>query len=450
MSGAGSRRVSALAVCAVLQGRSYARALNDAGHARLSRERQALASELAQGALRWQHRHREILRRLMDRPRPASRLDALLSVGLFQLSRTRIPAHAAVHACVAAAKELLSPAAARLVNAVLRRYLRERSQLEATADRRLEGRFSHPGWMIRRFQAGWPGHWESILRAGNRKPPLWLRVNRAKLGRHAYRMSLLNATAWSCGLPQGLPDGLRVDPPMPVSRLPGFSDGLVSVQDAGAQLAVPFLGARSGMRVLDACAAPGGKTAQLLETCPGMMELVALDSDAGRLDRLKENLDRLGLEANVCLGDALRPREWWDGRPFDRILLDAPCSATGVIRRHPDIKHLRRAQDIPRFARLQSRLLGSLWPLLKPGGRLLYSVCSVLPDETVRVIESFLRENVALAREVRRSDRVSISDRLSGAWALPLSSHGYQVLPGSRCADGHFNALLEKTAETQA
>ena len=444
MTGADVRRASALAVYGVLKGRSYARALNDAGHARLPRERQALASELIQGALRWQHRHAELMRRLMERPRPASRLGALLSVGLFQLRRTRVPTHAAVNACVAAAKELLSPARARLVNAVLRRYLRERPGLEAAADRRPEGRFAHPGWMIRRFEAAWPGHWHSILRAGNRKPPLWLRVNRGRISREAYRSSMLNSATWRCGLPQGLPDGLKIDPPKPVSRLPGFSAGMVSVQDAGAQLAVPILGVQPGMRVLDACAAPGGKTAQLLETCPQMTELVALDSDAGRLDRLRENLDRLGLEANVCAGDALRPRDWWDGRSFDRILIDAPCSATGVIRRHPDIKHLRRDADIPRFARLQSRLLRSLWPLLAPGGRLLYSVCSVLPDETGRVIDGFLRENGGLAREVRRLNGSS------RGWALPLSDHGYQVLPGRRCADGHFNALLEKTATKQA
>ncbi len=442
MTGADTRRASALAVYGVLQGRSYARALNDAGHRRLPRERQALASELIQGALRWQHRHAELMRHLMKRPRPASRLGALLSVGLFQLGRTRVPAHAAVNSCVAAAKELLSPARARLVNAILRRYLRERSVLDSVADRSPEGRFSHPGWMIRRFKVAWPGHWQSILRAGNRKPPLWLRVNCGRIRREAYRASMLNSAAWTCGLPQGLPDGLQIHPPKPVSQLPGFSAGMVSVQDAGAQLAVPLLGVEPRMRVLDACAAPGGKTAQLLETCPGMTELVALDSEAGRLDRLRENLDRLGLEANVRLGDALRPGDWWDGRPFDRILLDAPCSATGVIRRHPDIKHLRRDADIPRFARRQLRLLRSLWPLLKPGGRLLYSVCSVLPEETGRVIDGFLRENDERAREVRRLDG------LSRGWALPLSDYGYQVLPGRRCADGHFNALLEKTAET--
>ena len=442
MIGAEARKVAALAVHGVLGGRSYIQALHDAGHAELPREEQALAAELAQGALRWQHRHAELLRRLLDRPRPGSKLEALLSVGLFQLGRTRVPSHAAVSACVAAAKSLLAPTRAGVVNAVLRRYLRQRSELEAAADRKPESRFSHPGWMIRRLRAAWPGHWESVLHAANRKPPLWLRVNRSRISRRQYRAAQLNAGTWRCGLPRGLPDALQLDPPRPAARIPGFTAGLVSVQDAGAQLAVPLLGAAPGMRILDACAAPGGKTAQLLETCPKISELVALDSDAGRLVRLQENLDRLGLKAEMRAGDAQRPDEWWDGRQFDRILLDAPCSATGVIRRHPDIKHLRRPADIQRFARLQSRLLRSLWPLLKPGGRLLYSACSVLPEETACVVGSFLGENRGLAREVRGAGGSS------GGWALPLSDCGYQALPGRRGADGHFNALLEKTART--
>ncbi len=439
MTGADARLVSARAVHAVLQGRSYGRALRDAGHSRLPRPRQPLASELIQGALRWQHRHAELMRCLMDRPRPTGRLGALLSLGLFQLSRMRIPDHAAVHACVAAARNFLPTAQAGVVNAVLRRYLRERSRLEAAADRTPEGRFSHPDWIIRRLAAAWPGHWENILHAGNRKPPLWLRVNRSRTSRESYRASMLDSGKWKCGLPQGLHAGLQIDPPQPVSLIPGFSAGLVSVQDAGAQLAAHLLEPRPGMRVLDACAAPGGKTAHLLETGPGIRELVALDSDAERLERLRENLDRLGLGATVRQGDALRPGDWWDGQPFDRILVDAPCSATGVIRRRPDIKHLRRETDIPAFARLQAGLLASLWPLLKPGGRLLYSVCSVLPEETASVVAGFMVKN-RMAREVRGSERSP------GGWALPLSEHGYQALPGRRCVDGHFNALLEKTA----
>lgn len=439
-AGAETRRVSARAVYRVLQGRSYEQALAGAGHRSLAANQQPLASELALGALRWHHRHAELLRALMDRPRPNSRLQALLSVGLFQLTHTRIPRHAAVSACVSAARELLAPSLAGVVNAVLRRYLRERMRLESTASHSLEGQFSHPGWLIRRLREAWPGHWQAILRSGNRKPPMWLRINRAKTSRESYRETLRASGKWRCAPAAGLPAALRVDPPGPVGQLPGFSEGLASVQDAGAQLAVGLLGARPGMRILDACAAPGGKTAQLLEQCPYAGELVALDADPSRLRRLRANLVRLDLKATVWQGDARRPADWFDGRTFDRILLDAPCSATGVIRRHPDIKHLRREEDIARFAALQAGLLRGLWPLLKPGGRLLYSVCSVLPEETSDVIGTFLGDNRGGAEEL------SVAGRLPAGWALPLSKHGYQLLPGRRCADGHFNALLQKTS----
>ena len=438
--GADTRRVSALAVYGVLNGSGYEQALNEAGHHALAPERRPLASELTLGALRWQHRHGELLRHLMDRPRPSSKLGALLSVGLFQLAHTRVPHHAAVSACVSAGKELLAPSLSGVVNAVLRRYLREQASLESQADRSLQGRFSHPLWMIRQLQNAWPGHWQAILQAGNRKPPMWLRVNQSKISRESYRASLPASGQWRCTLAQELPNGLRVDPPRPVAQLPGFFEGLVSVQDAGAQLAVALLDARPGMRILDACAAPGGKTAQLLETCPDVGEVVALDVDAERLKRLEANLARLGLEATVRRGDAQRPAEWFDGRLFDRILLDAPCSASGVIRRHPDIKHLRRRGDIPRFGRLQTGLLRSLWPLLKPGGRLLYSVCSVFTEETSDAIGSFLSENSGGAGEA------GVAGNWPAGWALPLSNYGYQLLPGRHCADGHFNALLEKTS----
>ncbi len=440
MSEAGSeiRIVSARAVYGVLQGRSYEQALAGAGHRSLPPERQPLASELALGALRWHHRHEELLEILLDRPRPASELHALLSVGLFQLTHTRVPHHAAVSTSVSAGKKLLPRSLAAVVNAVLRRYLRERPSLEKQANLSLKGRFSHPGWMIRQFQEAWPGHWQAILRTGNRKPPMWLRVNRSKIDRESYRDRLLGSGHGRCTLPAGLPDALRIDPPRPVAQLPGFAEGLVSVQDAGAQMAVDLLDIKPGMRVLDACAAPGGKTAQLLERCPDAGKMVALDVDAERLKRLKANLKRLGLDATVRLGDARRPEEWFDGRPFDRILLDAPCSTTGVIRRHPDIKHLRRETDIPRYAALQARLLRTLWPLLKPRGRFLYSVCSVLPEETSDVIGAFLSENRDGVEKLRGAAS------LAGGWALPLTRHGYQLLPGRHGADGHFNAVLEK------
>ena len=437
-SGANVRRVGALAVHGVLGGRGYEQALRCAGFSGLAPERRPLAAELALGALRWHHRHAALMAQLMERPRTGGKLGALLSVGLYQLARTRIPHHAAVNSCVAAAKSLLPHGQPRVVNAVLRRYLRERARVEKAADKSPGGRFSHPEWLIGRLRTAWPGHWQSILRAGNRKPPMWLRVNRAKTDRESYRASLADSGERSCVAPAGAPNALRIDPPRPVGQVPGFSEGAVSIQDAGAQLAVPLLGAGPGMRVLDACAAPGGKTAQLLETGMDLDEVVALDVDAERLKRLEAGLARLNLGATVRRADALRPKDWFDGVAFDRILLDAPCSATGVIRRHPDIKHLRRDEDIARFAVLQAKLLKSLWPLLKPGGRLVYSVCSVLPEETSGVIQTFLGENSGLAREVRGCGGAL------GGWALPLAQHGYQLLPGRLCADGHFNALLEK------
>lgn len=442
-SGADTRRVSALTVHGVLRRRSYERALHDAGFSGLPPERKPLAAELALGALRWHHRHAALLAQLMDRPRSTGRLAALLSVGLYQLAQTRIPDHAAVSACVAAGKALLPRGQSRVVNAVLRRYLRERSRLEQAADQSPAGRFSHPDWLIRRLRSAWPGHWRSILRAGNRKPPMWLRVNRARTGRASFQATLSDTGKWSCCAPPAVPGALRIDPPRPVDQVPGFSEGTVSVQDAGAQLAVPLLGVKPGMRVLDACAAPGGKTAQLLEASKDLGEVVALDVDGARLRRLEANLARQGLNATVRRGSALRPKPWFDGAAFDRILLDAPCSATGVIRRHPDIKHLRVEEDIARFARLQGQLLRRLWPLLKPGGRLVYSACSVLPEETSDVIRGFLGENRGLAREAR--DRRGAL----GGWALPLARHGYQLLPGRHCADGHFNALLKKPLRTR-
>ncbi len=436
--GAETRRASALAVFSVLQGHGYEQALKEAGYHDLPLERQPLASELTLGALRWHHRHAVMLASLMDRPRAGSRLEALLSVGLYQLAHTRVPAHAAVSACVSAGKRLLKSGQAGVVNAVLRRYLRERVSVESEAEHSLEGTYSHPDWMIRRLQAAWPGHWQSVLKAGNRKPPLWLRVNRLKIARKSYRARLREAGIRRCSMPEELPDAVLVYPPRPTAQLPGFSEGLVSVQDAGAQIAVGMLDPKPGMRVLDACAAPGGKTGQLLEHCPGLGELVAVDVDGERLRRVGENLARLGLSATVRVGDVRRPSEWFDGGAFDRILLDAPCSSTGVIRRHPDIKHLRREDDILRYARLQAKLLRSLWPLLRPGGRLLYSVCSVLPEETTRVIGGFLSENRELVRVSK-----GLGSRSAG-WSLPLAEHGYQLLPGRYCADGHFNALLEK------
>jgi 16S rRNA (cytosine967-C5)-methyltransferase len=289
--------------------------------------------------------------------------------------------------------------------------------------------FSHPGWLIRALKRDWPEHWRAILDAGNELPPLWLRVNRLRSNPAAY-LELLAGTGMLATTDPIAVDALLLAEPCPVDLLPGFADGLVSVQDVAAQRAADLLDLASGCRVLDACAAPGGKTAHMLERCPGLREVVAVDSDAGRLEPLAENLGRLGLTATLVCGDAAEPTAWWDGLPFDRILIDAPCSATGVIRRHPDIKLLRRADDLAGLADLQGRMLDALWPLLKPGGRLVYATCSLLKTENLAVTTGFAgpRQDTALP-------------------AFGSSEH-FQLLPGEANGDGFYYACLNKSADS--
>ena len=313
----------------------------------------------------------------------------------------------------------LEPAAKGLANAVLRNYLREADALVARCGSDT-AHYSYPQWWIDRVRAAWPQYWESVLNAGNLHPPMTLRVNRrrltaeqylAKLGERGINGELIGAQA------------ILIERPVPIESLPGFGAGEVSVQDAGAQLAAPLLDVRPGMRVLDACAAPGGKAGHILELAD--CALTALDNDPARLPRISDNLTRLGLSARVVRGDCASPASWSDGVPFERILLDAPCTASGVVKRHPDIKWLRRESDIAALATIQSRMLDALWQQLAPGGKLLYATCSVFPQENAQTIESFLA----------RSD---------GARRLPLAGlEGGQLLPDAR-HDGFFYALLEK------
>jgi 16S rRNA (cytosine967-C5)-methyltransferase len=290
------------------------------------------------------------------------------------------------------------------------------------------------------FEHDWPAQWQSIAAAGNGEPPLWLRVNALRCGRDAYRARLAAAGMESAAC-EFAPHALRLAKPVDVASLPGFADGDVSVQDAAAQLATYFLAAQPGMRALDACAAPGGKACHLLELVPGLAELVALDIDPARTIRIASNLARLGLAATVVTGDAARPEVWWDGRPFDRILLDVPCSGTGVIRRHPDIKVLRRSDDIPRFATQQRALLDACFALLAPGGRLLYASCSVLRAENAAVIGGFLQA-VPVAADVTESARLL----LPGAAPVQDAGPGCALPSGAADADGFYYACLEKRA----
>lgn len=338
------------------------------------------------------------------------------------------------HAVTAARRR--HAASAAFVNAVLRRFLREQPAVIEAAQRTVPGRYNHPDWWVERLQNDWPEQWQALLAANDRHPPMTLRVNTRRGSVAAYLARL--SVAGVPGRPVGT-QGIVLNTPCPVSRLPGFAEGDVSVQDAAAQLAAPLLLAGAalppGARVLDACAAPGGKTAHLLELAD--LDVLALDHDAARLTRVAETLNRLRLHATLKAGDAGRPDTWWDGRPFDAILLDAPCSASGVVRRHPDVRWLRRPSDIPSLAATQARLLDALWPLLTPGGQLLYCTCSVFKAEGQDQIDAFLQ---------RQTDANRIMDPASPGHLLPLADNQRPVEnPDTHdCADGFFYALLQK------
>jgi 16S rRNA (cytosine967-C5)-methyltransferase len=377
----------------------------------------AAVQDLAYGALRNLGLLDALLAELLRKPvKPA--LHALLLAALYQLRARPRTSHTTVDQAVRAVSRL-EPAAKGLANAVLRNYLREADALVARCDSDT-AHYSYPQWWIDRVRAAWPQNWESVLNAGNLHPPMTLRVNRrrltaeqylAKLGERGLAGELVGAQA------------ILLERPVPIESLPGFDAGEVSIQDAGAQLAAPLLDVRPGMRVLDACAAPGGKAGHILELAD--CALTALDSDPARVPRISDNLARLGFSARVVCGDCSSPAGWSEGGLYDRILLDAPCTASGVVKRHPDIKWLRRESDIAQLAATQGRMLDALWQQLAPGGKLLYATCSVFPQENAQTIESFLA----------RSD---------GARGLPLAGvEGGQLLPDAR-HDGFFYALLEK------
>ena len=399
------------------------------------RER-ALARALAYGVVRDWYRLEALAGALLDRPLRAKDADvrAALLTGLHQILAMRVPDHAAVDETVRLAGRLGKPWARGLLNALLRRFLRERAALLARVEQDRNVATGHPAWLRERLCSAWPEECAGVMAANLRQAPMTLRVDGSRLTREEYREQL--AAAHLAARPAAHTDcGLILAAPVDVAALPGFERGLVSVQDAAAQLAAPLLDPRPGERVLDACAAPGGKTLHLLERQPKLGELVALDADPERLDKVRENLARAGREAACLAGDAAEPDSWWDGRPFDRILLDAPCSASGVIRRHPDIRLLRRDADIPALAATQARLLDALWPLLRPGGMLLYATCSVLPEENDRQIAGFL-ERTPGAREAP----------IHADWGRPRPV-GRQILPGYDDMDGFYYACLRKPAD---
>ncbi len=409
-----------------------------------------LVQELCYGVLRWRLRLAALAARLLHKPITDTAIHVLLLVGLYQLLYLRVATHAAVDQTVAACKDLGKPWAKGLINATLRNFLRNRDALLAELDVADEARYAHPAWLLERLRQDWPEQWPAIVKANNERPPLWLRVNTRRTTREAYleqlatyRDVLVSREAGSrerpaAGIKAGAsphsPQAVLLEEPVSVDALPGFQQGLVSVQDAAAQQAALLLGAQPGERILDACAAPGGKTCHILELQPELGELVAVDSDERRSARIRENLTRLGLEARLVTGDASRPQDWWDGELFDRILLDAPCSGVGVIRRHPDIKQLRTPADIENQSRLQQAMLTALWPLLRAGGMLLYVTCSILKQENEQPIQHFLASHPDARADEIRFD-----------WhGQAVASVGDYILPGEQGMDGFYYARLRK------
>ncbi|MHB9100708.1 MAG: 16S rRNA (cytosine(967)-C(5))-methyltransferase RsmB [Sulfuricella sp.] len=419
-----SQRLASTAVSQVLAGRNLNQALQGllSRHSALSPQQRAAAQDMSYGTLRFYGQLRAILDLLLQKPVPDVAVRALLLVALYQLQYSRSAEHAVVDHAVRAAEALKKPWAKGLVNAVLRNFLRQRISLLEQATASEEGRYSHPQWWIDKLRRQYPEDWATLLETNNQHPPMTLRVNRRATSTEAY-LDLLHQQGIE-GQQVG-ENAILLEQPVAVDKLPGFGAGMASVQDAGAQFAARLLDVADGMRVLDACAAPGGKAAHLLELA--RIALTALDSDPERLKKIEQTLQRLKLDAHCLAGNAARPEEWWDGRPFQRILADVPCSASGVVRRHPDIKWLRREADIAAFAAQQAEILDALWRVLGSGGKLLYATCSVFAEENQQQIAQFL---------VRHKDAQCLPI------FLPTAKDG-QLTPNFQ-HDGFYYALLLK------
>ncbi len=414
---------AALIVSEVLAGRNLTEALADVWRQTptLAPRARGAVQDLSFGALRFLPRLDFLLQSLVTRPLQHEGVRCLLLVGLYQLNYSKTRPYAVVDLAVESARALGAPWAAKLVNGVLRNFLRNKIELIARADAFEPARYSHPQWWVDKLRVAHPRHWARILEMNNSRPPMTLRVHTRYTTPQVY-LTLLQESLLEAEV---LPDGaVLLQKPVAVEKLPHFAQGWVSVQDAGAQHAARLLDLAPGQRVLDACAAPGGKAAHILELAD--VELVAVDKDPQRLQRVADNFRRLGLKGQTLVGDAARPQDWWDGRVFQRILADVPCSASGVVRRHPDIKYLRRDSDIGQFAAAQRIMLASLWRLLAPGGKLLYATCSLFHEENQDVIAEFLRQT-------------------ENASQLPLPEQARDLLP-SPLHDGFFYALLEKSA----
>lgn len=435
-------RYVALKIClsVIDGGRSLSQALPE-GLAQFSERRErSFTQNLVMGTLRWQGRLEAIRGQLLKKPMKAKDedLNQLILLGLYQILYMDTPEHAAVSETVSLTKSLKKPWAKGLINGVLRRFLREKDEICAEVDLKPAQRHAHPQWFFKQMRKAYPDEWESILQANNKPAPLTLRVNVRQQTQATLLDQLLNEGISAHAHPHA-PQGIVLEESTDVTALPGFEEGDFSIQDPAAQQAAHLLNPGPGERILDACAAPGGKTTHLLELSDNQAEVLALEKEPERLDRLGENLHRLNLEADYQAGDASQPDAWWDGQHFDKILLDAPCSATGIIRRHPDIKWHRTEEDIQQLIETQKQILTALWPLLKPGGKLLYATCSVLPEENTLQMQAFLQAEPS-AEEVA----------FGAEWGRRFeNSPGRQILPGEDGMDGFFYCLLKKAASAE-
>jgi 16S rRNA (cytosine967-C5)-methyltransferase len=429
------RLAAAKALAAVLNGKASLNSSLPTQMDKVEDRDRGFTQDLAFGTARWQPRLSALAAKLLQKPFKAADADveALLLVGLYQLLYTRVPAHAAIGEPVGCADKLKKPWAKALLNAVLRRAQRESEALLAELEHDPVVRTAHPRWLQKSLKAFWPEQWEAICAANNAHPPMILRVNRRHHARDAY-LGLLSEAGIAATPCVYSPDGIILDAAADVRSLPGFAEGWISVQDEAAQLAADLLDLAPGQRVLDACCAPGGKTCHILEAEPELAGVVGVDLEAKRLVRVRENLARLGLSADLIAADGRDTATWWDGKPFQRILLDAPCSATGVIRRHPDIKLTRQPDDIAALAVLQGELLDAMWITLDVGGILLYATCSTLPTENTEVIEAFLARTPG-ARELDIASQAGIKQ-----------PHGRQLLAQEGGHDGFYYAKLIKIA----
>lgn len=423
-----AQQLAAQAVSQVLDGRNLTVALDTLFRESpaLTPQQRAATQDLSYGTLRFYGELDALLAQLLEKPLKDAALRSLLLVALYQLRHDQAAAHTVVNQAVKAASQHKKSWGKGLVNAILRNFLRQQEQLLQNIQRSESARYSYPQWWINKLRKQYPQAWEAMLQAGNAHPPMTLRINRRRSNVSDYANELAAAGIIATTLGSEI---VMLDKPMPIDRVPGFREGMVSVQDYGAQLAAHVLDLADGLHVLDACCAPGGKTGHILEAAD--VNLTALDSDNQRLQRVHSNLERLGLKAKLLVGDAAQPDAWWDDRQFDRILADVPCTASGIVRRHVDIKWLRRESDIASFASQQAAILHALWRLLAKDGKLLYATCSVFHEENQQQIDQFLK-NHEDARQL----------------PLPAMLDNYQQQNGQLrpCAehDGFFYALLQK------